>query len=205
MRILIAEDDPTSRLVLSRILEKSDHEVVVTTDGDQAWSVLEADPSLDLAILDRMMPGKDGTEVCRMVREMERPVPPYLILLTALGRQEDIVSGFAAGADDYVTKPFNKSELLSRIRAAERIVELQSALSDQVVELQAALDHVATLRGILPICMYCHKIRTDDESWQKIDAYIQEHSEAEISHGICPECLEERYPQRATSKGDGSE
>jgi phosphoserine phosphatase RsbU/P len=202
MRILIAEDDETSRLVLETILKKWGHEVIATSDGDEAWAALHADDAPGLAILDRMMPGKDGTELCKRAREMNRTKPLYIILLTALGRKEDIVTGLEAGADDYVTKPFCNEELHARIQVAQRIIELQSALSDRVEELEDALAQVKKLQGILPICMHCHRIRTDRESWERIENYIQDHSEAEFSHGLCPECLEKHYPKTGPEEVD---
>jgi phosphoserine phosphatase RsbU/P len=195
MRILIAEDDETSRLVLETILKKWGHEVVVTSDGDEAWAALQSDDAPRLAILDWMMPGIDGVELCRRARDMKRTNPLYIILLTALGRKEDVVIGLEAGADDYVTKPFSNDELRARIQVAQRIIELQSSLSDRVEELENALIHVKTLQGILPICMHCHRIRADKESWERMENYIQNHSEAEFSHGLCPECLEKHYPK----------
>ncbi len=195
MKILIAEDDETSRVVLGTLLKKWGHEVISTSDGDEAWAALQAEDSPCLAILDWMMPGKDGPELCRRVREMNRMNPMYIILLTALGRKEDIVTGLEAGADDYVTKPFSNAELHARIQVAQRIIELQSALSDRVEELEDALAHVKMLQGIIPICMYCKKIRDDQESWERMENYIQDHSQAEFSHGLCPECLEIHCPK----------
>jgi phosphoserine phosphatase RsbU/P len=195
MRILIAEDDATSRLVLVTVLKKWGHEVVVTCDGDQAWEALQAEDVPALAILDRMMPGVDGTELCKRARELDRANPLYVILLTALGRKEDIVEGLEAGANDYVTKPFSNEELQARIHVAQRIIELQSALSERIEDLEDALNHVKMLQGIIPICMHCHRIRDDQESWEKMENYIQNHSEAEFSHALCPECLEKHYPK----------
>ena len=94
-----------------------------------------------------------------------------------------------------MTKPFDRDELRARVRTGQRIVELQSALSDRVCELQEALSHVKTLQGILPICMHCHKIRTDDDSWQRIESYIEGRSDIEFTHALCDECLEKHYPE----------
>ncbi len=128
MKVLIAEDDGVSRKILSRTLEKWGYEVIVAEDGDCAWSVLERDDSPNLAILDWEMPGRDGVEVCRQVRQLQREAYTYILLLTARTDQEDIINGLQAGADDYITKPFNKHELEVRLRAGKRIVELQHKL-----------------------------------------------------------------------------
>ena len=201
LRVLIAEDDPVSRLMLKGVLTKWGYEVIATRDGDEAWAAFQAEDAPRLAILDWMMPGMDGVDVCYRVRQIDTPYPFYLILLTALGREEDIVAGFDAGADDYMTKPFSNSELRVRIEAGRRVIELQAALAKRIEELQDALAQVKTLQGILPICMYCHKIRTDQESWERIESYISRHSDALFSHGLCPECLEKYYPEPEEDEG----
>ena len=194
MRILIAEDDITSRTVLKSMLVEWGYEVVVTKDGNEAWEALQAEDAPKLAILDRIMPGPDGSEVCRKVRQLDVPNPTYIILLTIRSSMKDIVAGLEAGADDYIGKPYEKDELRVRVKVGERITALQSALMEQVRSLQEALAHVKTLQGILPICMHCHKIRNDQQSWQRLEKYITEHSDAQFSHGLCPECLKKYYP-----------
>jgi sigma-B regulation protein RsbU (phosphoserine phosphatase) len=190
MRMLVAEDDPISRRLLEATLAKWGHEVVLATDGAQAWAALSADDAPRLAILDWMMPELDGVDVCRRVRTLPRAAPPYLILLTAKGRPEDTVAGLEAGADDYVTKPFDRDELRARIHAGMRIVQLQQSLADRVVELEQALLRVKHLQGLLPICAYCKKIRDDRNYWQQVEGYIAAHSDAQFSHSICPECYD---------------
>ena len=130
MQILIAEDDPVSRHLLCATLEKWGYKVVVARDGDQAWGILQSEESPHLAIVDWMMPGLDGPELCRRVREClsEERSYTYMILLTARGQKEDIVEGMNAGADDYITKPFDAGELRVRLKAARRILELESRL-----------------------------------------------------------------------------
>lgn len=194
MRVLIAEDDPTSRILLESTLKKWGFEVLSTEDGNSAWAALQDKDAPRLAILDWVMPGKSGPEICQLVRQSETRDPKHIILLTSMSSKEDIVAGLEAGANDYITKPFNREELRARINVGQRLIELQSALAQRVADLEAALSHVKTLQGILPICMHCHKIRNDQESWERIDSYVQEHSEAQFSHSLCPECLEKHYP-----------
>jgi CheY-like chemotaxis protein len=190
MKILIAEDDAISRRMLEVFLIRWGYQVVLATDGAEAWRVLESGDPPRLAILDWMMPVMDGIEICRRVREVRRASPAYIILLTARGGSEDIVRGLEAGADDYVTKPFNQEELHARVRVGVRVVELQATLAGRVGELERALAGVKQLQGLLPICCYCKKIRDDRNYWQQVEGYISSHSDVQFSHGVCPECYE---------------
>jgi phosphoserine phosphatase RsbU/P len=190
VKVLIAEDDTVSRRLLETMLTRWGYEVVVTCDGAAAWEALQSQDAPALAILDWMMPGMDGIEVCRRVRSIPTATPPYLILLTAKGRREDIVTGLQAGANDYVTKPPDREELRARMQVGIRMVELQQNLADRVQALEEALARVKQLQGLLPICSYCKKIRGDQNYWQQVESYISEHSEAQFSHSICPDCYE---------------
>ena len=194
MKVLIAEDDVTTRRLLEILLSKCGYETVVTGDGKEAWHAMQATNPPQMAIFDWMMPEMSGVELCRKIRESITPSLVYIILLTVKDRKEDIVSGLDAGANDYVIKPFEQEELRARLRVGERVVELQSALADRVKELQEALSHIKTLQGILPICMHCHKIRDDRDVWQRLEKYIAEHSGVQFSHGLCPECRKMYYP-----------
>jgi DNA-binding response OmpR family regulator len=197
MRILIAEDDLTSRVVLKGVLERHGHEVLETSDGLQAIEELQRPGGPSMAILDWMMPGMEGVEIVRRIRASGGDNPIYLILLTARGSKADITEGLDAGADDYITKPFDSSELRARIRAGERILEMQGRLREKVAELEQALAEVKTLRGIIPICSICKKIRDDKGYWRQVELYISEHTEALFSHGVCPECMRRLYPEYA--------
>ena len=190
MRVIIAEDDAVSRRILETLLRNWGHEVTTTRDGDAAWNALREPGAPLLAILDIMMPGIDGLEICRRVRQAANITPPYIILLTANHGVHEIVKGIEAGADDYLTKPYDSEELRVRVQVGARIVELQTILAERVGELEAALAHVKQLEGILPICSYCKKIRNDLDCWQHVETYVADHSQAEFSHGICPTCYE---------------
>jgi len=188
MRLLIAEDDIVSRRFLQHALSGWGYEVVTASDGPAAWQILEGPDSPPLAILDWMMPGMDGTEICSRARQRATPVPTYIILLTAKTGKENVVAGLSAGADDYLTKPFDAEELRARVQVGCRLVELQQKLSDRVTELADALAQVSQLRGLLPICAWCKRVRDDSNYWQQIETYVSKHSEARFSHGICPDC-----------------
>lgn len=179
-----------SRRVLETTLFKWGHEVIVTCDGVEAWETLQREDAPVLAILDWMMPGMDGVEVCRRIRQMGSSTPPYLLLLTAKVNKADIVSGLNAGADDYVTKPFDREELHARIHVGARVLQLRKRLAARVRELEEAFAQIKQLQGILPICSYCKSIRDDQNYWQRVESYISEHSEAQFSHSICPDCYE---------------
>ena len=190
MKIIIAEDDPVSATLLQTLLTQWDYEVVITENGDDALSVLSADDGPSLAILDWIMPGLSGPDVCRKVRSASTSRPLYLILLTRLGKRDNIVEGLEAGADDYLAKPFDAAELRARVQAGRRVVNLERELHDRVRELEDALANVKQLQGLLPICSYCKKIRDDQDYWHQVDSYIAQHTEVQFSHSICPSCFE---------------
>ncbi len=192
--VLVAEDDQVSQQVLVTVLRNWGYKVTAVDDGQKAWEILERDDRPVLAILDWMMPHVSGVDVCRKLREIKTDTPTYVIMLTALTTKENIVEGLEAGANDYLGKPFDMDELKARLRVGQRVVDLQQALSTRVKELQEALDHVHTLQGILPICMHCHKIRDDQETWQRIENYLADHADVQFSHGICSDCLHKHYP-----------
>jgi two-component system, cell cycle response regulator len=140
MIVLIADDDTVSRLMLARTLTSCGYEVVAAKDGDEAWSILEKPDAPRLAILDWMMPGMTGPALCRRLRESNREPYTYVLLLTARTDKQDVVEGMEAGADDYITKPFETKELEVRLRAGRRILDLQADL----VKAREALREQAT-------------------------------------------------------------
>ncbi len=145
MRVLIAEDDSVSRDLLSAVLNKAGHEVIVTTDGLQAWEVMREPGAPRLAILDWLMPGMDGLEVLKRIRARSSEHIPYIIMLTCKTDKADIIAGLGAGASDYLTKPFNVGELLARIEVGQRMVEMKKSLDAKVEELRLALQEQSLL------------------------------------------------------------
>ena len=162
----------------------------------------------DLILLDVMMPGVDGYEVCRRLKEKRETRDIPVLFLTAKSEQDDVVRGFREGAVDYLTKPFKTAELVARVRThvalrnarrdiLERNTELEEKnrqLQQLIEENQQAMSEIKILRGILPICSQCKKIRDDEGYWTQIEAYISEHSDVEFTHGMCAECAKELYP-----------
>ena len=203
MRVLIADDEATSRHLIQATLGGWGFEVLVAVDGGEALRILEGSSPPEIAMLDWVMPGVDGLDVCRRMRATMPNAATYIILVTARGGLENVVRGLEAGADDYITKPFDPRELRARLHVGVRIVQLQRALMERFQELEDALKRVKQLQGLLPICSYCKKIRNDRNYWEQVDAYITRHSEAQFSHGVCPDCYEihlkpqlERLPNR---------
>jgi phosphoserine phosphatase RsbU/P len=188
LRLLIAEDDALSRRLLLTALAAPHWEPIVVSDGAEACQRLQEDNTPSVAILDWLMPGMSGADVCRRIRASGAANPPYLILITFRGRPEDVTAGFAAGADDYVVKPFEPQELRARVAVGARIVGLQKALTDRLGALEDALAQVKTLQGLLPMCAWCKKVRKDGNYWQQVESYVSERTDARFSHSICPDC-----------------
>jgi phosphoserine phosphatase RsbU/P len=173
LRILIAEDDATARRFLLAALQKMGHECLVATDGKEAWDAYqESKPSVILA--DWLMPGLSGLELCRMIRADRRERYPYVILVTAMSGKGCYLEGMDAGADDFVTKPFDLDEMGARLRVAQRIINLQTEIHQ--------------LQGLLPVCAYCRRIRDEQEAWSSLEDYVAQRTELMLSHSICPDC-----------------
>jgi len=190
LRALIADDDRGTVIVLKSALQRMGLEVVVAHDGNDAWDIIQHDPRIALTVLDWMMPGTDGPELCRRIRGDESRAHMYVILLTSRDASADLVAGLDAGADDYLIKPLEPEELRARVQVGLRVHGLQQRLSEQVAELQAALSKVKQLTGLLPICSYCKSVRTDQNYWERVDHYMTQHTDVQFSHGICPACYE---------------
>ncbi len=194
-RILIAEDNLTSRLMLKSVLQKKGFEVDDAADGNEAWTKAHEPDAPRLLILDWLMPGKNGTEICSALKAEDHDVPFYIILLTSKHEKEDVVEGLSAGADDFISKPFDSGELQARVSVGFRMIDLQMKLCEKISSLQLALEQINTLHGLLPMCMHCHKVRDDQGYWDQLEHYIRVHELAEITHGICPDCLQKHYPE----------
>lgn len=193
MRILVAEDDPITQRLLQSTLARLGWDVITAPDGVAAWQMLdtlEGQEAPQLVLLDWMMPGLDGIEICRKLRTTPGFELMYIILLTSRSEKEDLAMGLAAGANDYITKPFHPAELESRVRVGQRMVKLQTSLAARIKELESALSEVRQLQGLLPMCSYCKKVRNEANYWQQVEAYITSTSGVELTHSVCPSCME---------------
>jgi DNA-binding response OmpR family regulator len=183
MRILIAEDEGVSRVVLGTKLKELGHDVVEARDGTEAWSIFEEEHPR-IIITDWMMPGMDGGELSQAVRAQVDQPYTYIIVLTSLSGKGSYLEAMDAGADDFLTKPVDMDELTARLKVAERVLALQT--------------EVQLMQRLLPICMYCKKIRDQEAdweeqtNWQDLESYVKERGDIQLSHGICKDCYEKQ-------------
>jgi CheY-like chemotaxis protein len=180
-RVLIAEDDLVSAKVLSALLQRLGYDVISARDGDEAWELFNAEPTR-LIVSDWMMPGTDGLSLCQKVRD--RPGIPYtyVILLTAnRTTPENYALATDAGVDDFLTKPIDREALQMRLRVAERILQFTA--------------EIRQLKELIPICVYCRKVRDEQDYWEQVETYIQKETGSRFSHGACPECCEKEMAQ----------
>jgi DNA-binding response OmpR family regulator len=191
MTVLVADDHDVNRKLLRTLLSAEGYEVIEAADGNEALAFLQTATQPVVGLIDWEMPQVEGIEVCRQTRALNPETPLFLILVTVRDTKQDVVAGLQAGANDYITKPFDKTELLARVKIGSQMVELQQSLTQNVRELKDALIRVKQLSGLLPICSYCKKIRDDQNYWQQVEAYVGKHSEAQFSHSICPTCYED--------------
>jgi response regulator RpfG family c-di-GMP phosphodiesterase len=195
--ILIVDDEPINIQILEKALQGS-YDICSANNGyDAIRHVKEKHP--DLILLDVMMPDLSGFEVCNVIKGDVELADIPIIYLTAMNSFEGEAMGLELGGIDYLLKPVNLALLKLRVRnhielkaRNDLVREQRDLLSRQKKELEAALARIRKLEGIIPICMYCKKIRDDQNSWNQLEQYITNHSEATFSHGICPHCAEEQ-------------
>ena len=190
VNILVADDDAVYRRLLELKLSAWGYHPTICADGTEALERLSESVGPPLAILDWMMPGLKGPEVCSRERAAMDGSSRYLILLTGKSEGHAIVEGLRSGADDYITKPFDDAELEARVAVGARVVGLQDALARRLSELQNALDRVRQLQGLLPICAYCKRVRDDRDYWSQVETYVSARADVSFSHGVCPDCFE---------------
>ena len=189
-RVLVVEDDERSRNGLVRLLQRDGYEVTVANDGQAAIDILLAPNSPQIALLDWEMPRLDGIHVCWAVRSIPSNPYTYIIMVTAKAEAADALAAFAAGVDDFLSKPMDSLQLLARLRCGERVLGLEKRCAERIAELNSTLEEVRKLRTLLPICKYCKKVRDESGYWQGFDAYVREKTNTDFSHVICPDCME---------------
>ncbi len=177
MKLLIAEDDIFFRRLVQKVLSR-DYEVVIAEDGNEAWAELQKPEAPRLAILDWVMPGVNGPEICRRVRRSPALSSMYLILFTGRNNSADIVAGLRAGADDYITKPFDPEELRARVKVGENILALHKALAAQLDAANEALRQEKLLQELL-LSVPCRQQLALKQDWHGIEAYLSQRVETE--------------------------
>ena len=175
MKILVAEDDPVSVKILQFTLQHWGHEVLCAGNGEEAWEAFDKEP-VRVIVSDWMMPGVDGLELCKKVRGRSKTEYTYFILLTANNTGRDnLRMAMDAGIDDFLTKPLDREAIYMRLRVAERILQFTT--------------EIRQLKELIPICMYCKRVRDDRDYWQQVETYIHHQTGTNFSHGICPDCF----------------
>ncbi len=234
--VLAVEDSPTQALTLEGHLKEAGFDVVMATSGEEALELAASSPP-DAVVSDIVMPGIDGYEVTRRIKEMPDLESVPVVLLTQLKAPEDIIRGVESGASGFIVKPYDPEFLVSQVRlhmlsssrrkrarsdveielelrgktyrlnldrlqildlllaTFDNLLDRAKKLEEKNRELEHALGEIKTLRGLVPICMGCKKIRNDQGYWEQLEVYISQHTEAEFSHGLCPECRERLYPR----------
>lgn len=194
MRLLIVDDAPENIIVLRKMLSDFNFEEVGSAgSGEDALALLNNRKTFnqfDIILMDISMPGIDGIEATRMIRDDEelRDIP--VIMVTGYGSDEYLATAFSAGANDYLTRPVKKIEIYARVKAALRLKRAIDERKNTISELQDALNNIKTLSGLLPICASCKKIRDDSGYWNQVETYIMQHTDASFTHGYCPDCTE---------------
>lgn len=191
--ILIIDDSPTNLKILLKYLRSSGFEIRMAENGEAGLAQVKL-LKPDIILLDVMMPGIDGFETCQRLKESEETKDIPVIFMTSLAEVSDKLKGFKVGAVDYITKPFRQEEVLARVNTHLTILRQRNQILLQKQELEKVLAEIKVLKGLLPICSHCKKIRDDKGSWEAIEVYIRNHSDAKFSHGICPSCAKELYP-----------
>lgn len=208
MAILIVDDSRDEQTLLSTRLHAAGYEALMVADSAEAVLEMLSQNSagqrmegIDLILMDIMLPGVDGLEACRRIKATEWLQDIPIIVITVKTDEQALLAAFAAGAMDYIRKPVNPAELVARVSSAlalKKERDTRKAREQELLmrtqELEQALREVKVLHGLIPICAKCKRVRTDNGDWQYLEEYIQTHSEAEFSHGICHVCMKEVYP-----------
>jgi sigma-B regulation protein RsbU (phosphoserine phosphatase) len=196
--VLYVEDEDFSREEIHQLLQTRVRQVFVAQNGAEGLELFRKNGP-DMVITDILMPVLDGLKMVKEIRTDNRNIP--VIVTTAYSETSYMISAIDAGVDQYVIKPIELEKLFAAIGKCAELIESRKAAKRYqedrerlIGELQEALAKVKLLSGLLPICASCKKIREGDGYWTQVESYIHEHSEAEFSHGLCPECAKKLYP-----------
>ncbi len=191
--VLIVDDVPENVEILHSVLKEYNYRFAIALNAADAYKSIEKEIP-DLILLDVMLPDGDGFSLAQDILSRYTHAYIPIIFITARAHLEDKVKGFQAGGVDYITKPFEEAEVGARVQTHLELKLARQKQADLIQQLQNALNEVKQLRGIIPICARCKKVRNDEGFWMQVEHYISEHSGAEFSHGLCPTCMNEMYP-----------
>src|SRR5437016_7747496 len=200
--ILVVDDSPETRSELQSILAVAGYQQIVLAESAheafQRLSIANANApaeAVEVVLMDIMMRDTDGVEAVRRIKADKRYQDLPILMVTAIKAGAFLETAFAAGAVDYVTKPINRLELLTRMSSALKLKREMDRRKAREEELEQAMQEIKVLRGILPICAQCKKIRDERGQWYTVESYIKGHSEVDFSHVICPDCLDKQFPR----------
>jgi len=194
--ILIVDDRPENLVALDAVLDRPDRNIVRASSGQQALALM-LDHEFAVVLLDVQMPEMNGFEAAGLMRGNRRTRGVPIIFVTAINKDQAFVfRGYEAGAVDYLSKPLDPVILESKVQVfcdlyrQRRVIERQvEELEERGRLLQQRLDEIETLRGLLPMCAWCRKVRNDEGFWESLEAYVSARMDADLTHGICPDCL----------------
>jgi len=197
-RVLVTDDDPDMLLLTTMILEEEGYEVMQAKTGSGCLHAVAAFHP-DLVLLDVMLPDMSGIKVCQTIKATEASRNTFVILVSGIRISSDYqAEGLNVGADGYIIKPVTNKEFIARVQSMVRIKRAEDALREKekeqqklIAKLQEALAEIKTLKGFIPICASCKKIRDDEGYWNQLESYISKHTDCIFTHGICPQCAEE--------------
>jgi DNA-binding response OmpR family regulator len=209
MKILVTDDDPQVRLLASSVLKRAGYEVLEARTGKECLEAMHAHHP-DLVLLDIMLPDMKGSEVCRRIKADPDLLGTFVILLSGVEVSSRYqAKGLNIGADGYIVKPISNKELVARVQAMERLKQVEDALREKekqqdelISRLQEALAEIKTLKGFIPICASCKKIRDDEGYWNHLESYISKRTDAVFTHGICPDCAEKMRAEIRNQRKD---
>ncbi len=207
INILIVDDRPENLLSMESLIESPELNIVRASSGNESLGLM-LDYEFAIVLLDVQMPGMDGFETAELMRGSEKTKHVPIIFVTALSKdQKYVFRGYESGAVDYIFKPLEPEILKSKVKVFCEIYRQKRIIQNQLTEieekndvLQRQLKEIKVLKGFLPICASCKKIRDDKGYWTQVEKYVADHSEAKFSHGICPDCAKKLYPEYTTSK-----
>ena len=204
-KVLVVDDDTGILDLSTSILRRVGYEVLEVSTGEECLDAVRTYHP-DLVLLDVRLPDMSGIEVCRQIKSDDSLEDTFVILASGIQiSSEDQAEGLDIGADGYIVRPLSNKEFLARVQAGERIKRAEDALRQKerdqeklVSQLRAALVEIKTLKGFIPICASCKKIRNDEGYWDQLEAYISKHTDAVFTHGLCPECVEKYKAEMKT-------